>query len=476
METDDSTEQLYNEHFKGTAEYYLERASEATPTPEGSLGERLIVQDNTEHRPRLYRNLKKTEESTPRWIEETVRYGDIWHCAQTGRVYVAQATGWEDRGDYIVKTQFKQEVMGDTERSIATSMGFIDPVSGEPEWENVGEYIRSSTENISRLTRAAKYGKNMLKGTLTGTGWVCGSTASVTVQDGIFVSADKKIISPLVQLYEGSFTFSFYTQRLAVDSNGVVKARVKLLYPIVQELTSIQIFITGESLGDFRRYRATISRSSTDQMRVFVALDVTDDDSQANAVLCFPQLEFGDDATEFASSEREVSSLIKQTANKISLKVNEGLESTGIDIEHRKIQMTADNFTLENLRGDQVLGVNEAGNLELLGTIFADSIFKKVLFAYHFSDTQAELAYMNYDGTISNDMYVYIHSTEHFADYDELEQDGKTYEDYGVAVGKCMRWSGEVAQRYGHNADDDLVYCTPPIDHIIAVDSQAGGS
>ena len=471
IETDDDTEQLYIEHYKGEAATIITRTTDIYPTPELSVDDVMIVQDMVLSKPKAYK-----ANALGRFEEISVRYGDIWYVKSNGKVYMAKAIEWEERGDYIVKERFAQEVKGDTEQSIATSMGFIDPVSGEPEWENVGEYIRSSTENISRLTRAAKYGKNMLNGTLTGTGWVCGSTASVTVQDGIFVSADKKIISPLVQLYEGSFTFSFYTQRLAVDSNGVVKARVKLLYPIVQELTSIQIFITGESIGDFQRYRATISRSSNDQMRVFVALDVMDDDSQANAVLCFPQLEFGDDATEFASSEREVSSFIKQTAYKISLKVNEGLESTGIDIEHRKIQMTADNFTLENLRGDQVLGVNEAGNLELLGTIFADSIFKKVLFAYHFSDTQAELAYMNYDGTISNDMYVYIHSTEHFADYDELEQDGKTYEDYGVAVGKCMRWSGEVAQRYGNNADDDLVYCTPPIDHIIAVDSQAGGS
>lgn len=471
IETDDDTEQLYIEHYKGEAATIITRTTEIYPTPELVTDDVMLVQDRFLGKPKAYK-----ANASGRLEEISVRYGDIWYVLSNSKVYMAKADKWEERGDYIVKERFAQEVKGDTEQSIATSMGFIDPVSGEPEWENVGEYIRSSTENISRLTRAAKYGKNMLSGTLTGTGWVSGSMTPVTVKDGIFTSTDKRVVSPLVQLYEGSFTFSFYTQSLAVDGNGVVKARVKLFYPIVQELTSIQIFNTGESSGNYQRYRATISRSRNDQMRVFVALDVTDDNTQANAKLYLPQLEQGDEATEFASSEREVSSLIKQTANGISLKVNEGLASTGIDIEHKKIRMTADSFTLENLIGNQVLGVNEDGNLELLGTIFADSIFKKVLFAYHYSDTQAELAYMNYDGTISNDMYVYIHSTDHFADFDDQEQDGKTYEDYGVAVGKCMRWSGEVAARYGDNADADLVYCTPPVDHIIAVDSQDGSS
>ena len=357
IETDDSTEQLYNEHFRGTAEYYLERASEATPTPEGSLGERLIVQDNIEHRPRLYRSVKKTEESTPRWIEETVRYGDIWHCAQTGRVYVAQATSWEDRGDYIVKTQFKQEVMGDTERSIATSMGFTDPVSGDPQWANVAEYIRSSTANISRLTSIASNGKNLLSGVLTGSGWTKGDGLAVSIVNNMIWSDDGKIVSPALKTETGEITFSFYCSEGEVSEVEVYEAN-SLETPI----ETCSVVNTGEREGSYLRYSAVLQGGYQGTVRVSVG------GTAQEVHIRYPQLEHGSAATEFAASEREMSSSISQTAEKISLQVKNDLNSTGIDIEQGKIQMTADNFEIwNNDKTKKTFFVDDEGNLQSAG-------------------------------------------------------------------------------------------------------------
>lgn len=57
--------------------------------------------------------------------------------------------------------------------------------------------------------------------------------------------------------------------------------------------------------------------------------------------------------------------------------MNDGLKRTGIDIEAGKIDMTADNFTLRNNAGEQTMGVDENGNVEVSGTIKAENFYHK---------------------------------------------------------------------------------------------------
>lgn len=55
---------------------------------------------------------------------------------------------------------------------------------------------------------------------------------------------------------------------------------------------------------------------------------------------------------------------------------DKALKGTGIDIRNRTIDMTADRFTLRNNKGEKTMGVDEAGNMELSGTLRADAVYK----------------------------------------------------------------------------------------------------
>lgn len=54
-----------------------------------------------------------------------------------------------------------------------------------------------------------------------------------------------------------------------------------------------------------------------------------------------------------------------------------GLKRTGIDIEAGKIDMTSDKFTLRNNDGEQTMGVDENGNVEVSGTVKAYNFYHK---------------------------------------------------------------------------------------------------
>lgn len=75
------------------------------------------------------------------------------------------------------------------------------------------------------------------------------------------------------------------------------------------------------------------------------------------------KLEFGSVATDWSVAPEEYESRIKQTAESIELNVKNGLTETGIDIENKKIEVTADNFIVRNNEGKQTAGVDRFGNL-----------------------------------------------------------------------------------------------------------------
>ena len=67
--------------------------------------------------------------------------------------------------------------------------------------------------------------------------------------------------------------------------------------------------------------------------------------------------------------------------DEISQKVQEigkGLEATGIDISHRRVDVTADNFTVKNNKGEMVLGTDADKNIFFTGTIRANNFFHNV--------------------------------------------------------------------------------------------------
>ena len=69
-------------------------------------------------------------------------------------------------------------------------------------------------------------------------------------------------------------------------------------------------------------------------------------------------------------------STIEQTASSISAKVSTmeaGLEATGIDIENKKVTVTADNFVIKNNSNEEVLHSDSEGNLVVSGTVTAAS-------------------------------------------------------------------------------------------------------
>ena len=362
IETDDDTEQLYIEHYKGEAATIITRTTDIYPTPELNVDDVMLVQDRVLNKPKAYK-----ANALGRFEEISVRYGDIWYVQSNGKVYMAKAPYWEERGDYIVKDRFAQEIQGDTEMSIATKMGFIDPVSGEPEWENVGEYIRSSTENISRLTHTEKYGKNLLGAPLTGTGWTSGAGLPVRIVDNELRSSDKQILSPAKLLDKGTYVFSFYTGLLETDEEDRIKAVVQLINNASSAvIETITIAYTGETKGAYYfRYKAVVTMAQ--QMNIRIGLNVSET-SLTEARLYMPQLEYGDTATEFSVNSSEISSVIKQTADEILLAVG----NTGIDITNGKIKATTNNFSIVKQDGQQedvLLGVNDFGDVFIKGMV-----------------------------------------------------------------------------------------------------------
>jgi len=68
-------------------------------------------------------------------------------------------------------------------------------------------------------------------------------------------------------------------------------------------------------------------------------------------------------------------SLIEQTAKNIKLQV----ENCGINLDNKEITFTSDKFTVNNLDGQQVLGLNNEGDFEVSGTIKAKNFFNNII-------------------------------------------------------------------------------------------------
>ena len=148
-------------------------------------------------------------------------------------------------------------------------------------------------------------------------------------------------------------------------------------------ITRFRVFNSGGTLPlqnniSIKEYRKDIKISSTftwninDDGNTHINIYQTNDDFErlddlyGNTIIKNIKLEFGDVATEWSIAPEEsnayTESRIKQTADNIELKVKNGLAETGIDIENKKITVTADDFTIKNNNDKIVASADKFGN------------------------------------------------------------------------------------------------------------------
>lgn len=227
---------------------------------------------------------------------------------------------------------WSEEVKGDTKNEVARSLSYayIQDGQGVQTLEQIGTYTKSSTENISVLTKKVDNGKNLFSGVLTGEGWRSESSDTfpthqivpVTVDDdGYMVSnvTNPHVSSPLITLDKGvDYAFSF-------EGESTGSATVYIFDPAhYQDQPATVVTTTGT------RKTATFKIAGTGTISVYVNTYI--------GKLRYPQLEVGTTATAFVSGDAEITSRIKQMADEIELLV----QDTGVDITHGKINLYAD--------------------------------------------------------------------------------------------------------------------------------------
>ena len=247
---------------------------------------------------------------------------------------------------------FRTTIEGDIEESIATKKFYFKDSNGNiVAHETIGDYIRSSTENTSILTKKVDNGKNLLTGVLTGAAWKSAATVSGTLKDvtmdGYVImraEGDSYIVSPNISLTSGTkYTLSFRFQ-----TSGSFYIYIKG--------SSTNISHTA-SAGSYCSY--TFQAPASENVRIYIGL----------ASLYYPQLEIGDTATDFDANTTEVSSRISQTAESIDFKITNKLGETGINIDgnNRKITAKSNTFEICNSAGTTTFSVDSNGNIVGVG-------------------------------------------------------------------------------------------------------------
>lgn len=243
---------------------------------------------------------------------------------------------------------FRTTIEGDIEESIATKKFYFKDSNGNiVAHETIGDYIRSSAENTSILTKKVDNGKNLLTGVLTGAAWKSAATVSGTLKnvtmDGYVImraEGDSYIVSPNISLTSGTK----YTLSFRFETSGSFYIYIKG--------SSTNISHTA-SAGSYCSY--TFQAPASENVRIYIGL----------ASLYYPQLEIGDTATDFDANTTEVSSRISQTAESIDFTITNKLGETGINIDgnNRKITAKANTFEICNSADTTTFSVDSNGNL-----------------------------------------------------------------------------------------------------------------
>ncbi len=265
------------------------------------------------------------------------------------RVYVNLIGSWSEKVEGDMKTELANSSLFkiDNDPTSATYGQVIEE-------ENWGEFYRSSTENISKLTRQVSDGKNLIKELTSGWQDNNGVTSTVHYGDNFLVECDNpSLFSPIITLELGA-TYCFSAEFDSSPMQSPSPASYALAADGSYQNNSAA-FTAGQQrtpswtdLGS-GRYYFTFTTGRSLRMFVFKLL------FSADNKLYRPQLEEGSTPTEFAASSYETSSLVKQTADNIDMSITNKLGETGINIDgnNREIHLQAQTTRIDN---DVVVG------------------------------------------------------------------------------------------------------------------------
>lgn len=237
---------------------------------------------------------------------------------------------------------WSEEVKGDTKNEVARSLSYayIQDGQGVQTLEQIGTYTKSSTENISTLTKKVDNGKNLLRNALSGSGSFGCSTAKnftnnpslrdTTVDyDGYITAAEN-----YTYIFQSGITIErgkWYTVSFEAKSNQTNVGFCVFNYSgdgSVFSGDNCDTNFTPTTSG--KKKSITFKVSGTGTVTVAISIKC--------AALRYPQLELGEAATAFDSGGTDISSRIKQEADLIEALVND----TGVDITNGKINLYAD--------------------------------------------------------------------------------------------------------------------------------------
>jgi hypothetical protein len=164
----------------------------------------------------------------------------------------------------------------------------------------------------------------------------------------------------------------------------------------------------------------------------------------------------------YVMSESYFSSLIEQNARRISLVQQSGSKLTGIDMQNGTIDIFADKFRLKNTDGQQTLGVNKNGDLEVLGVIRAKNLYRMVAFAWGQGSSSNDYSIASIKNSDMDECY-YVGSLDGLdADYKALFTPGE----YVMLSEIKRRTDG-----YYSSAPSGFDICTGYADYIVIVDN-----
>jgi len=249
-----------------------------------------------------------------------------------------------------------------------------DDISSGSDYDILNLAIYQSQDKIAKLeltadgltsdVNAIKAGKNLLSGTLTGSGWYKGTAGS----RGIVVEAitdndvDNGRISVGNKQYLLSTDCNFVAGKsytLSFQNDDVTTLYVGIAYGPLSASPFEYFAITKNSDG---RFVHTFAITQSNSYRLCIDFD-ENSIASANRYIYHPMFEEGTEATAFDAGDTEVSSQIKQEADNIEMKVKNGLSDVGISIlgTENKIVLNADTTEIKN--GSQTTAMFRNGKI-----------------------------------------------------------------------------------------------------------------
>jgi len=249
-----------------------------------------------------------------------------------------------------------------------------DDVSSGSAYDILNLAIYQSQDKIAKLeltadgltsdVSAIKAGKNLLSGTLTGSGWYKGTAGS----RGIVAEAitdddvDNGRISVGNKQYLLSTDCNFVADKsytLSFQNDDVTMLYVGIAYGSLSASPFEYFAITKNSDG---RFVHTFAITQSNSYRLCIDFD-ENSIASANRYIYHPMFEEGTEATAFDAGDTEVSSQIKQEADNIELKVKNGLNEVGISILGTENKIVLDADTTEIKNGSQTAAMFQNGKI-----------------------------------------------------------------------------------------------------------------